>query len=442
MSLEIESRVIGALLAYGVSSSVVVQEAFLELKSEFFLNRNARNIYELIYKYFLNNESFDILRINDEVSDEDHKLYSHIIGAQYTKNLLLTDIIILKSDHLKLRMLDLYQRGLNDVRNEVLTSTSCEIGYDFAMQISKLGIINDKNITNSFESAEKFLNKKDELYKIIPTGINILDKCTKGGFRDKSLITIAGRPSMGKTSFAVHLSHSLADNHPNKHVLFYSLEMSDEDIYQKQLASILRKHPVNLSKLELADAIAKSQDVQFTIDTTPLAQIDYIESSSQIMSLKKPISVLVVDYIGLVQNKSKLETHVLKQADISLRLAALAKKLNCIVIALTQVNRDYSSRDDKCPITSDAADSSGSERSSSYWIGIHRPEVDNSDDHGLKNQFFVKCRKDRWSSPWQALFDFNDATFWETSQHNYYQPIPKTKGIKSYVSDRTYLDKI
>ena len=82
------------------------------------------------------------------------------------------------------------------------------------------------------------------------------------------------------------------------------------------------------------------------------------------------------------------------------------------------------------PITSDAADSSGSERSSSYWLGIYRPEVDDENDR--KNDFVVKCRKNRFGKTWSATFAFNEATFGEVDQIRTYQPINPKKGMAHF----------
>src|SRR5690606_23206305 len=112
--------------------------------------------------------------------------------------------------------------------------------------------------------------------------------------------------------------------------------------------------------------------------TTPMcSDIDYILTTARLKAMEKPISVIVVDYLGLVQNRGQFERNDLKQADITTKLAKLAMELNCVVIALSQINRASSSRakDDQCPYPSDAADSSGSHRSSTLWLGVNRPEL-------------------------------------------------------------------
>jgi replicative DNA helicase len=144
-----------------------------------------------------------------------------------------------------------------------------------------------------------------------------------------------------------------------------------------------------------------------------LMTIDKIELICKVACQQKKIGVIVVDYLGLVQSHGKKE-HYLAQAEIAQRLAALAIELNLVIIALSQTNRDHKSRKpgDKCPYPTDAADSSGSERSSSLWFGIDRPEIDD-DSIEFKNMFQLKCRKNRNGEIFEGEFDFNEGRFVE-----------------------------
>lgn len=431
MSHEIEKRVIAAYMILGECKNIEVQESMLLLTPHHFYDRHTCNLFVLINKLFENREPFDGLKLMDMVDAIDFDTYSDIISRYHSASSLIADskrlADVRKRDLISGKLKKVYL----DFEDESLPSKACQIATEGCYEISKMGVIDENYVFTAEMMADKYKFEETNSSVIIPTGIETIDKLNGGGFKESSLVTIAGRSGMGKTGFGVHLAHNLARNHKHHHVLFYSLEMTEDEICEKQLTSILGKHPVNLTKSEKADALVGLLETPFTIDRKPLATIDYIETTARIVNIRKPISVIVVDYLGIVQNKAKLETHALRQADISLRLAALALELNCIVIALTQVNRDYSSRDDKCPVTSDAADSSGSERSSGYWLGIYRPEVDKPDDGGFKNQFIVKCRKNRFGDIWTAIFGFNNATFVEVDQKLFYQPIAQVKGLKA-----------
>jgi replicative DNA helicase len=113
----------------------------------------------------------------------------------------------------------------------------------------------------------------------------------------------------------------------------------------------------------------------------------------------------VVDYLGLIGSKARYEAKHLQQADISKRLAALSLELDCVVICLIQVNREFKNRPvgDRCPLTTDASESMGSVYSSSWWIGIDRPEQDDNSGE-FQHLFMVACRKNRGD---QGNFEFN-----------------------------------
>lgn len=435
MSAEIEMRVIGGLMTIGKNTDIRAQEAMLRLTVDFFYNESARAIFKMIQKAYQVNQDFDPAYLIEQVSSEHFLFYEELVIQYWTTSSLMGDIDHLASLKLNREIRSKLLDTINQFEQQKIPLTANVLATELCYEISKMGISDKQYVSTAEMMADMYLKNDKPKCATIPSGIETIDRLNNGGFKEGSMITIAGRSGMGKTGFGVHLAHHIASNHKHHHVLFYSLEMSDWDIYEKQLASILGKQPAELSYSDKSTGVLAAMATPFTINTKPLASIDYIEVSARTTHVKQPISVIVVDYLSIVQNKSKLESHVLKQADIALRLSALAIELNCIVIALTQVNRDYSSRDDKCPITSDAADSSGSERSSSYWFGIYRPEVD-EDDYEYKNQFIVKCRKNRFGNPWKAYFAFNDGTFGEVDQQLTYIPVKPMKGIAARMNNK------
>jgi replicative DNA helicase len=156
-----------------------------------------------------------------------------------------------------------------------------------------------------------------------------------------------------------------------------------------------------------------------------------------------------VDYLGLVQNKGNFERNDLKQSDITSKLAQLAIELNCIVIALSQINRGASNRgaEDRCPWPHDAADSSGGHRSSSLWLGVDRPEL-YQDDPCYRNQFVVKCRKNRFGNTFDLIFAFNEGTFAEVQSGWFRQPMKQPRNAEQALfsahskdfSEKQYID--
>lgn len=435
MQQEIEYRALGALMLLSFPKDILAQEAMLEADANYFKQPNARDLFFIIHKQFYNDKPFDLETVAALCSADLGLLVYEIASSVWSTNLLINDIEFLRDSYIKNLIDNRIKRLSKEFSKELSPKAACLIATEACDEISKIWLDDDEHIFTEQTNYLNFLNSTEPQTPIISSGIKTIDAVCGGGFKNKSLITIAGRSGMGKTGFAVHLAHHIASNHYQPGVLFYSLEMGASDIYEKQLSSIIAKQIFSATEEERLKATKVSLEVPFTIHCKPLVSIDHIETSARIAAIKNPFSIIVVDYLGIVQNKTKFESHALKQADIALRLAALAIELDCIVIALTQVNRDYSARQDKVPITSDAADSSGSERSSSYWLGIYRPVVD--DEHQHENDFVVKCRKNRFGKTWKAHFAFNDGTFGEVDQYLYNaKPMNPTRGIDEFLRNR------
>jgi len=416
--MSIEARVLASIIGEGCPENVIIQEAMLSLSDDCFESVHHRDIFLIINKMFKRSERFDVVQLMALMPDSCYSCFVEIAttSAHTFTNLLKHDVdqlLLVKKQRMMGRLIN---SMVQDFNHEKLPEVSCAIASNRCFEISQLSLGESNYVFTSESLADKVLNGEDDQNPHIPTGIEVIDKLTHGGFKNRSLITIAGKPSTGKSCFGVFMAQKIAFNHEKKHVLFFSLEMDAMDIYKMQLTAIAGKQYSTLSEKERNVSIAKSLTCPFTINEQSMASIEYIETFSRITNVKHPIGVIVVDYLSIIQTEKNFENKSVAQTEVTSKLKALSKELNCIVIALSQVNRDYANRVDKCPITSDAADSSGSERSSAYWLGIHRPALDEKYDQTLKNQFVVKCRKHRWGNPWTAYFLFNDATFGEVNQ--------------------------
>jgi len=437
MSFELESKVITSLIKHDGNPEVSVLEALLELTPDCFVSNEARAIFELIIKQHSANHPIDAFTLFNLL---DIKLYDYFakVSADWPSVYSLSrDVESLKMIKQHKMMRTSLQMMSHVFSNEPVHSVACSRLIEDAIKIASCPEQQSKTMNTAEELGDLFLSTPSTAKEMVSSGISVLDHLNGGGFANASLITIAGRSGTGKTSFAVRLAQGIAANHANPHTLFFSLEMSSMDIFRKQLSSLMSKDVDLFTDADKTVAVGLALEIPMTIECKTMTSIDYIRTMSRITHLKRPLGVVVVDYLGLVQNtNNKLESHVLRQANISEQLAALAIELDCIVIALSQVNREYANRQDKCPVTSDAADSSGSERSSTVWLGVHRPYADD-EVSGTENHFIVKCRKNRFGSLWKAVFDFQSGVFRETDQQrafSYYSGagVVPLKGMKNF----------
>ena len=215
----------------------------------------------------------------------------------------------------------------------------------------------------------------------VSTGFRELDNIT-AGLQKGELIIIAGRPSMGKTAFALNIAEhtALADENP---VAIFSMEMSASALAQRMISSLGRvnAHSIKTGKLEEKDwnridgAIQQIKNAPIYIDDTPSITPIELRSRARRIQREKGLSLVVVDYLQLMRVPGNKENRAVEIAEISRNLKALARELNIPVIALSQLNRSVEQRPDKRPQMSDLRDSGAIEQDADLIAFIYREEV-------------------------------------------------------------------
>jgi replicative DNA helicase len=234
----------------------------------------------------------------------------------------------------------------------------------------------------------------------ISSGFNELDKMT-AGLQPSDLIIVAGRPSMGKTSFAMNIAEHAAIKYAVPSVIF-SMEMSAEQLALRMLSSLSRldHNKVRTGKLEdddwprLSSTVGILGEAPLYIDDTPSLTPMDLRARARRLKRERGLGLIVVDYLQLMQVPGTKETRANEISEISRSLKALAKELNVPVIALSQLNRNLESRTDKRPVMSDLRESGGIEQDADLIMMIYRDEVYNeaSPDKGTAEINIVKQR--------------------------------------------------
>ena len=219
----------------------------------------------------------------------------------------------------------------------------------------------------------------------VSTGFKRLDDMT-AGLQKGELIIIAGRPSMGKTAFALNIAEhtALADENP---VAIFSMEMSASALAQRMISSLGRvnAHSIKTGKLEEKDwnridgAIQQIKNAPIYIDDTPSITPIELRSRARRIQREKGLSLVVVDYLQLMRVPGNKENRAVEISEISRNLKALARELNIPVIALSQLNRSVEQRPDKRPQMSDLRDSGAIEQDADLIAFIYREEVYDKD---------------------------------------------------------------
>lgn len=236
----------------------------------------------------------------------------------------------------------------------------------------------------------------------VSTGFTDLDDKTSG-LQPSDLIIVAARPSMGKTTFAMNLVEN-AMLLQDKPVLVFSLEMPQEQIMMRMLASLSRVNQTNIRTAKLSDAEwarmsatikhLKEKDNLFIDDSSGLTPMELRTRARKIVKERGDISMIMIDYLQLMRVPSLSDNRTLEIAEISRSLKALAKELEVPVVALSQLNRGLEQRADKRPINSDLRESGSIEQDADLIMFIYRDEVynENSELKGVAEIIIGKQR--------------------------------------------------
>lgn len=405
---EIELRVIAALTHIGDPFELNVQQAMLALDSECFYNSAYRQMFVILENLFKQESEFSFITFITLLPDELYNIATDLIKDEYVSiNYLASDVeqlISYRGLRKQLRILiDAANVGLNAfTANEGLIAIS-----DKLQLITQSSSTTRKSYLRSYATiADEFLMEEgddtSEIHVDIPNLPPILNR---------SLITIAGRSGHGKTFFAMYLMDKIIDAQVGRQTLYFNLEMHERVMLERHAKLLGIKGYTR--KETIANGLAQLLAKNVSLISEQMITIDEIETESRLASLRQPIAVIVVDYLGLIRSKSKSERKDLEQGDIAKRLAALSIELDCVVIALIQVNRDFKTRPvgERCPRVEDSAESMGSVHSSTWWLGIDQPQKDNEDSQ-WKDMFMVECRKNRGESGnFKLQLKFQGGTF-------------------------------
>ncbi len=220
----------------------------------------------------------------------------------------------------------------------------------------------------------------------VPTGFSDLDRLTSG-LQPGDLVIVAGRPSMGKTAFALNIGEHVALS-AGLPVGVFSMEMSGPQLVMRLLGSVgrLDQHRVRTGRLEdddwrrLTDAVGKLNEAPIHIDET--AALNALELRARARRLHRQygrLGLIIVDYLQLMSASSQGENRATEISEISRSLKALAKELQVPVMALSQLNRSLEQRPNKRPVMSDLRESGAIEQDADIIFFIYRDEVYNPD---------------------------------------------------------------
>ncbi len=407
-SLEAEVSVLGAAMLSRNAASDVLEL----LRPEDFYRTAHRVVFEAIGDLMHRGEVVDAVTLLDHLASREQLdevggsgAVHDLVEAVPTAANAVHYARIVREKSLLRRLIDTGTRIAQLGYDE---STEARAALDRAesmmYEVSQTGISSEYSrlrdlLNESFEHIEQLAENRSEVTGLA-TGFNDLDRITSG-LQDQNLIIVAARPSMGKSSLALNVSEYVTAELGQPAAIF-SLEMSKIEIVNRLLASQAR---IDTKKLQtgrladgdwrkLGDALGKLSEAPLFIDDTPSITMMEIASKCRRLKQKHGLSLVVVDYLQLMQTHSRFDNRVQEVAELSRGLKMLAKELDIPVMALSQLSRNPESRTDKRPILADLRESGSIEQDADLVGFIYRDEVYNEDtqDKGLAELILAKHR--------------------------------------------------
>ncbi len=287
------------------------------------------------------------------------------------------------------------------------SSELLDLAESLVFKIAEQGAKSAQGFQDINELLVKAVDKIDTLYNSdspitgITTGFVDFDKETSGMQRS-DLIIVAGRPSMGKTTFAMNIAENAALE-TKKPIAIFSMEMPGEQLVMRMLSSFGRIEQTRLRSGSLEDedwprltsAVSLLQQTKIFIDdSASLSPNELRTRARRLVREHGELGMIVIDYLQLMQIPGSKENRTAEISEISRSLKALAKELNVPVVALSQLNRSLENRPNKRPINSDLRESGAIEQDADLIVFIYRDEVYNEDspDKGVAEIIIRKQR--------------------------------------------------
>jgi replicative DNA helicase len=406
-AIDVEQAVLCAMML----DKEAVANAVETLDETYFYKDNHRKIYLAIVELFDKHESADMFTITESLMKKGEL---EDIGGSYTLaeigNVVPSSANI--TYHLNIVKEKAIARKLINVCNEVISDAyEQQKEADLLLDDAEKAIfdISEKRIKKGFESINPLLHttfeRIEELYHTSRTGVTGVSSGFKklddftAGFQPSEFIVLAGRPSMGKTAYALNIARNAAVDQKIP-VGFFSLEMSSEALVLRLLCmeSMVDQTNVRTGRLKsdelkrLSQYVGVLDEAPFYIDDTPGMNVLQLRSKARRLVAEKNCQMFIIDYLQLMESP-RMENRQQEITKISRSLKNLAKELNVPVIALSQLSRAVETRDkSRRPQLSDLRESGAIEQDADVVLFVYRPEYYNIKEfEDTKESTYNKC---------------------------------------------------
>lgn len=392
-SLEAEQSVIGAMI---IDKSAIAK-ALEKLNDEDFYRDGHKVIFKAIREMFSKDMAVDLVTLLEYLKSTD--MLEKAGGVTYISEVSSSVITTanleayIKIVEEKSTLRKLIKSATNIIEESYNKQDKVEEVLDLAQK--KIFDLAEKQGSNDYEplanvlergflEIERLFNNKGSITGV-GSGIRDLDAKTSG-FQKGDMVLIAARPSMGKTTFSLNIAEHAALRE-GKSVVIFSLEMSKEQLAYKLLCSeanvdMLKLRTGNLDDDDwerIARATGPLSKARIYIDDTAGLSVMEMRSKCRKIKMEHGIDMILIDYLQLMSGSSGSESRQQEVSEISRSIKALAKEMECPVIALSQLSRAPEQRADHRPMLSDLRESGSIEQDADVVMFLYRDEYYNKE---------------------------------------------------------------
>jgi len=393
-NIDAEKSLLGAVLIDEETLADITEHV---TQKDFYEKRHGM-IYDAMMRLYEKRKPVDLLTLTDELKRK--KELEDVGGSAYLTELTnyvptsahaesYAEIVAQKAVRRRLirASSEISEMGFDEESStqELLQQAEQEL-FAVSDQSLKQDLVSIETIlTDSFDRMEELHRNKGQL-RGVRTGYRDLDNMT-AGLQRSDLIILAARPAMGKTTLVTNLAYNVATI-AKQSVLFFSLEMSKEQLVDRMLADASgvdawNIRTGNLSEddfSKLSDAMGEMAEAPIYIDDTPGVSVLEMRTKARRAAHEAPLGLIIIDYLQLMQGSGRDNgNRVQEVSEISRGLKLLARELNVPVIALSQLSRSVESRTPQIPQLSDLRESGSIEQDADIVMFIYREAYYNPD---------------------------------------------------------------
>lgn len=386
-NIDAEKSLLGAIL---IDEETLADISEHVTSKDFYEKRHAI-IYDAVMRLYEKHRPVDLLTLTDELKRK--KELEVIGGSAYLTELTnyvptaahaaaYAELVAQKAVRRRLikASADISELGYDEetTTEELLGMAEAEL-FSVSDQSLKQDLVSIESIlTESFDRMEELHRNKGSL-RGVRTGYRDLDNMT-AGLQRSDLIILAARPAMGKTTLVTNLAYNVASV-SKLPVLFFSLEMSKEQLVDRMLADASGVDAWNIRTGNLSDddfsklseAMGEMAETPIFIDDTPGLSVLEMRTKARRAAHEQPLGLIIVDYLQLMQGSGRSDgNRVQEVSEISRGLKLIARELNVPVIALSQLSRSVESRSPQVPQLADLRESGSIEQDADIVMFIYR----------------------------------------------------------------------